>query len=112
MVLFHCGLRNRAWTSLSTSACPALRSLGGWSSFEPSGPKLTSMKLGSIQETEGSFAGGGILQKAAWAERLLAVEVGGQVEMPECVELIDEPEHRHVVVRVPAPGDVGVVEVA
>ena len=70
------------------------------------------MKFGSIQETAGQVAGGGALEEASVAEDVLDVEVGGDRLAVEAVLGVDHPEHRHVVVRVPAPGDLGRVEVA
>jgi hypothetical protein len=52
---FQAGERITDSISVSTSSWPAIIGEGGWSSFEPGGPKRRkSTKFGSIQETAGS----------------------------------------------------------
>ena len=71
-----------------------------------------SMKFGSIHETAGRSPAAARSRKLRWPKHVLPVEVRGDRLGREPVLRVDDPEHRHVVVRVPAPRDLGVVEVA
>jgi hypothetical protein len=51
----------------------------------------------------GEIAFGGVVEEACVPEDVFLVEVGGDRFLREAILGVDQPEHRHVVVGVPAP---------